>query len=114
MSCTALDVKAYFLGELTGAAKDAARLHLDGCAECREEYDQLGAVHSALRALPDEEVPRRISFVSDRIFEPRWWHAIWRSGPAMAFASALVLAAAILGHGFASRPAAASAMASSA
>jgi hypothetical protein len=41
--------------------------------------------------------------VSDKVFEPRWWQTMWRSGPAMGFASALMLAAAILVHGF-SRP----------
>jgi len=35
------------------------------------------------------------------VFEPRWWQTMWRSGPAMGFASAALLAAAILAHGFA-------------
>jgi hypothetical protein len=50
-------------------------------------------------SLEDEEIPRRIAFVSDRVFEPRWWQRMWHSGPAMGFASAALLAGAILVHG---------------
>jgi hypothetical protein len=46
-----------------------------------------------LASLEDEEIPRRIAFVSDRVFEPRWWQTMWRSGPVMGFASAALLAA---------------------
>jgi len=60
----------------------------------------LNLTRSALASLEDEEMPRRIAFVSDRVFEPRWWQTMWRSGPAMGFASAALLAAAILAHGF--------------
>ena len=42
-------------------------------------------------SLPDEEIPQRIAFVSDRVFEPSWWQTVWRSGPAMGFASAVLL-----------------------
>jgi hypothetical protein len=53
-----------------------------------------------LLALEEEEIPQRIAFVSDKVFEPRWWQTIWRSGPAMGFASAAMLAAAILAHAY--------------
>ena len=53
----------------------------------REELELLQATRTALQALPQEEAPRRIAFVSDKIFEPRWWQRIWQSGPAMGFAS---------------------------
>jgi hypothetical protein len=48
-----------------------------------------------------EEVPRRIAFVSDKVFEPRWWQSLfsprsWNS----TVAAACVVAAAILVHGF--------------
>jgi hypothetical protein len=46
--------------------------------------------------------------VSDKVFQPRWWERVWRSGPAMGFASAVVLAAAILAHGSSLKPGAAS------
>ena len=61
----------------------------------------MNLTRSALATLEDEEIPRRISFVSDRVFEPRWWQTMWHSGPAMGFASAALVAAAILAHGFA-------------
>jgi hypothetical protein len=52
----------------------------------------------ALDSLREEEPPRRIAFVSDTVFEPRWWRALWQSGPRLGFASAAMLAAAILVH----------------
>jgi hypothetical protein len=42
--------------------------------------------------------------VSDRVFEPRWWQTMWHSGPTMGFASAVVLAAAIVVHAAVPRP----------
>ena len=53
-----------------------------------------------LSALREEEVPRRIAFVSDKVFEPRWWDVFLKPS----FAAALVLAAAILMHGYLVRP----------
>ena len=100
MSC-AIDLKAYVLGEVTAQEKGIVQDHVRGCQICREELERLNVTRSALATLGDEEIPRRIAFVSDRVFEPRWWQTMWRSGPVMGFASAVVLAAAILAHGFA-------------
>ncbi len=55
-----------------------------------------------LSALREEEVPRRIAFVSDKVFEPRWWETFLRP----TFAAACVIAAAIVMHGYMMRPAA--------
>ena len=104
MSCSIVDVKAYFLGEMEARDKVQAETHLGACAECREELERLGVLRTALQALPEQEVPHRIAFVSDKVFEPRWWQVIWRSGPAMGFASAALLAGAILVHGFTRPP----------
>ena len=104
MNCSSEDLKAYFLGELSSRDKAPVEDHVRACQNCSEELERLKLTHTALLALEEEEVPRRISFVSDRVFEPRWYETIWRSGPAMGFASAVILAAAILVHAFA-RPA---------
>ncbi|MGP0074859.1 MAG: anti-sigma factor family protein [Bryobacteraceae bacterium] len=104
MSCE-IDLKAYAVGELTRREQGIVEDHVRGCQSCREELDRLNLTRSALASLEDEEIPRRIAFVSDRVFEPRWFETMWRSGPAMGFASAVLLAGAILVHGFA-RPAA--------
>jgi anti-sigma factor RsiW len=95
-----VDLKAYVLGEAAAAERGAVEDHLRVCESCREELDRLKLTQAALASLPDEEIPQRIAFVSDRVFEPRWWQTMWRSGPVMGFASAVVLAAAILAHGF--------------
>ena len=96
MSCSSVDLKAYVFGEEAGAVEN----HLRSCQSCREELDRLRATHAAMMTLPEEEIPQRIAFVSDKVFEPRWWQTIWRSGPAMGFASAALLAGAILVHAF--------------
>ena len=106
MSCSSVDLKSYFLGELKAPERAGVEKHLAACGECREEMNRLDATRTALVALADEEPPQRIAFVSDKIFEPRWFERIWQSGPVMGFASAAVLAAAILVHAYA-RPAAA-------
>jgi anti-sigma factor RsiW len=100
MSCSSVDLKAYFLGELAPAERAPVEKHLDACQECREDLERLNATQVALMSLADEEVPQRIAFVSDKVFEPRWWQTIWHSGPVMGFASASVLAVAILVHAF--------------
>lgn len=101
MSCSSVDLKAYQLGELAQREKASVEEHVRACEGCREDLDRLRLTQTALMSLEDEEIPQRIAFVSDKVFEPRWWQTIWRSGPAMGFASAVLLAAAILVHGFA-------------
>ena len=101
MNCSPQDLKAYSLGEIAPLEKASLEEHVRACQNCREELDRLNLTRTALMSLEDEEVPRRISFVSDKVFEPRWYETIWRSGPAMGLASAALLAAAIFVHAFA-------------
>ncbi|MCW5981464.1 MAG: zf-HC2 domain-containing protein [Bryobacteraceae bacterium] len=104
MSCPEADIKGYVLGELDESGRRRAEEHVAGCRSCAEEFDRLQATQAALRSVRDEEVPQRIAFVSDKIFEPRWWRALWSSGARWAFASASVLAAAIVAHAIVTRP----------
>jgi hypothetical protein len=50
--------------------------------------------------MADEEIPQRIAFVSDKIFEPspwrRWLAAFWNSGARLGFASAAMLSASLV------------------
>lgn len=96
MSCTNFDWKAYALGELDPAGRDQAEAHANTCAHCREELAGLRLTLDALSTLREEDVPRRIAFVSDKVFEPRWWQRIWSPS----FAAGCVVAAAILVHAF--------------
>ena len=43
---------------------------------CREELARLRLTLDALSTLREEEMPRRIAFVSDKVFEPRWWQSV--------------------------------------
>ncbi|HLG99957.1 MAG TPA: zf-HC2 domain-containing protein [Bryobacteraceae bacterium] len=101
MSCSSVDLKAYLLGELPPAERVSVHNHLHACPACSDEMERLDSMRTALASLADEEPPQRIAFVSDKVFEPRWWQTIWRSGPAMGFASAALLAAAIFVHAYA-------------
>lgn len=101
MTCSSVDLKAYVFGELDRREHALIDDHVHACQSCREELDRLNLTQAALASLEDEQIPQRIAFVSDRVFEPRWWQTIWRSGPVMGFASAALLAAAIFVHAFA-------------
>jgi anti-sigma factor RsiW len=102
MSCPPSDLKDYFFGELRPDERRAVEQHVAGCPGCRDELNTLELTRGALLSVSDEEPPRRIAFVSDKVFEPRWWRRIWNSGPQIGFVSSCVLAGAILVHGFGS------------
>lgn len=94
--CSKLDWKGYALGELDKNARAEAEAHAAACQNCREELAATRLTLDALSTLHEEEVPRRIAFVSDKVFEPRWWQKLWSP----TFAAACLVAAAILVHGF--------------
>ena len=100
MSCSPFDLRDYFLKELPGPEGKQVELHIKTCAECREELERLRATEAALVSLSDEEIPQRLAFVSDKIFEPsparRAWVAFWGSGARLGFASAAMLSAALV------------------
>ena len=105
MTCLSLDHKpdwkAYALGELDAESRRQAEAHASACPSCREELDAVRVTLDALSTLREEEIPRRIAFVSDKVFEPRWWQMFLRPS----FAAACVIAAAILVHAFVRPPA---------
>ena len=107
MSCSPFDLKDYFLQELPSPERVQVEAHVNHCPACREELERLQLTGAALFSLRDEEIPQRIAFVSDQIFEPsplrRWFSGFWGSTARLGFASALMLSASIFY--FATRPA---------
>src|SRR6478609_6762498 len=99
MSCNSpesrADWKAYVLRELGQDAHRQAEAHLATCSTCHEEVATLRLTLDTLATLREEEMPRRIAFVSDKVFEPRWWQRVFHP----TFAAAVLVAAAILVHG---------------
>ena len=97
MSCSPFDLKDYFLQELAGAQRVQVEGHVKSCLACREELERLQLTGAALFSLRDEEIPQRIAFVSDQIFEPsalrRWFSGFWGSTARLGFASAAMLSA---------------------
>jgi hypothetical protein len=100
MSCSPFDLRDYFLKELPESEQRQVEAHVRNCQPCLEELDRLRLTEAALFALREEEIPQRIGFVSDQVFEPspwrRWWAALWGSTARLAFASAAMLSIAIV------------------
>jgi hypothetical protein len=91
------DWKSYALGELDARARQEAENHVAACADCQDELAGLRVTLDAMATLREEELPRRIAFVSDKVFEPRWYEKLFLRP---SFAAAAVIAAAILVHAF--------------
>jgi hypothetical protein len=100
MSCSPFDLRDYFLKELSGAEKKQVDLHVRACSACREELDRLRLTEATLLSLREEEIPQRIAFVSDKVFEPsawrRAWASFWGSTARLGFASAAMLSVALV------------------
>ncbi len=101
------DVEAlrdYAFGELPADRQPELEQHLGVCGECTLELDRLRLTTAALRTLPDREIPQRIAFVSDKVFEPSpvsrflagFGAGFWNSASRLGFASACVLGAALI------------------
>lgn len=105
MNITSDDLKDYVFGELDAAGRRAVEAAVASDVALRDELARLQVTQSALFTIREEELPRRIAFVSDKVFEPKWWQVWLNSGPRMAFASAALLAAAIVFHGAAGQAA---------
>jgi hypothetical protein len=100
MSCSPFDLRDYFLQELSDPQRRQVEAHVKSCHPCHEELDRLRLTEAALFALREEEIPQRIAFVSDPVFEPSPWRralsAFWNSGARLGFASAAMLSAALV------------------
>ncbi len=100
MSCSPFDLRDYYFKDLAENERRLTEVHVKTCAHCREELERLRGTETALLALPDEEIPQRIGFVSDPVFQPsafrRGWSALWGSAARLGFASAAMLSAALV------------------
>jgi len=100
MSCSPFDLRDYLLDELAEKERRQVDQHVRSCGGCHEELERLRITHSTLLTLREEEVPQRIGFVSDKVFEPspvrRVWRAFWGSSAKLGFASAAMLSAALM------------------
>ncbi len=87
-------LRDYAFDELSAADRAAVERHLAECADCAQELDQFRLTTAALRMLPEREIPQRIAFVSDKVFQPSPLARFF--GARLGFASACVLAAALV------------------
>ncbi len=91
------DLRDYLFDELTPEQRTEVETYLETSPEAREELDGLRLTHKALLSVPDEEIPRRIAFVSDKVFEPsramRLWRELWAGAPRVGFGMAAVIVA---------------------
>ena len=95
MSDSPYDLREYLFDELTPEQRREVEQYLKTSGKARDELEQLKTAQSALLSVPDEEVPRRIAFVSDKVFEPslglRLWRQFWDAAPRLAFGLAAIL-----------------------
>jgi anti-sigma factor RsiW len=102
MSCSPYDLRDYLFDELTVPQLGQMRAHLKTCPPCTTELDSLRSTQAALLTIRDEEIPQRIGFVSDKVFEPspfrRWFAGFWTSAAQLGFVSSALLSGAILVH----------------
>ena len=73
------DLRDYLFDELTPEQRGEVEVFLESSADARQELERLQITHKALLSLPEEEVPRRIAFVSDKVFEPSWAARFWQT-----------------------------------
>jgi len=85
-------LRDYHLEELNADQRRQVESHVSVCGSCREELDRLRLTRQALLRLPEEEMPRRIAFVSDKVFEPAWYARWWAALPRLGFALAVLAA----------------------
>ena len=89
------DLRDYLFDELTPEQRAEVEAYLESSADARQELERLQLAHKALLSLPQEEIPRRIAFVSDKVFEPsraaRLWQAIWAPAERFGFGAAAAL-----------------------
>jgi anti-sigma factor RsiW len=96
MNCDQVDaVRDYAFDELDAAARTLVERHIADCQACRTELDRMRLTTAALRVLPDVEIPQRIAFVSDKVFEPSPWSR-WFSSARLGFGAALAMAVALV------------------
>jgi len=98
--CDREQLRDFAFDELAAPARAEMERHLAGCAACAAELAELQLTTAALRVLPDREIPQRIAFVSDKVFQPspvvRFFSSFWNSGAQLAFASSCLIAVAIV------------------
>lgn len=101
------ELEAYALDALPPSQRHAVEARLAGDPAAAAEVERLRTVIAALQRLPEEDPPRRIAFVSDRDFAPKWRRLYWNLIPQWGLAAAAMLAVSILAHGWLARPPAA-------
>jgi len=93
-------LRDYAFDELPAGERPGMEQHIAVCGDCAAELDQLRVTTAVLRVLPDREIPQRIAFVSDKVFQPsplsRFFGGFWNSAARLGFASACVLGGALV------------------
>jgi anti-sigma factor RsiW len=84
-------LSAYLDDELAPAARRETEAHLAGCAECREELDEIGAARQAIRILPVHAARRPLLDRAPLPAVASRRRAAWALAAAVAAAIALVL-----------------------
>jgi anti-sigma factor RsiW len=84
-------LSAYLDDELAPAARREAETHLVGCAECREELDDVAAARKAIRIMPVHAARRPILNAASSPASASRRRAVWAMVAAAAAATAFAL-----------------------
>ncbi len=95
--CTQAEaVRDYAFDEIAAGDRPSVEQHIAACPACAAELDRLRVTTTALRMLPDRDIPQRIAFVSDRVFAPSFFAGLWNSAARLGFLSACAIATALI------------------
>lgn len=95
-------LSAFVDDQLTPDEKAQVQAHLDACSACQQRLEELLAVATLLRRLPDVDLPRDFSLGPRRVADPpnvtrlRRWYTVTRVGAATLAAAWLFLSAGAL------------------
>jgi anti-sigma factor RsiW len=102
-------LRDYAFDELPAADRPEMEQHIAACGDCAGELDQMRVTTAVLRVIPNREIPQRIAFVSDKVFQPsplaRFFGGFWNSAARLGFASACIIAGALIVSAYHRQPA---------
>jgi hypothetical protein len=95
------ELSAYIDGALGAAEHETVRVHMEGCALCRAEYEELSMTRNLLRSMPMIAPPRAFTLTEEMTAPVRrggFWESLLspRNGPRLATGSALSFALVVM------------------
>jgi len=88
-ACSALRVRRFYAGELSGVERERMQAHLDGCTRCQEALREIEAEKA--RLLRDVPFEQFAAGVAEKLAVTHSPHKVWRKFVPLAAAAALLI-----------------------